>query len=674
MSAAPDRRQLAEGVAVSVDDEVWTVVQLDLVGGSVVVATGQRTRKLSVEAAMNGLARATQITCGVVPVVDDDIATADLSQRAADRYRFQVRVVRFVNGGAEIGDVEDLLFAGEDGTFDLGRWAEESVGARIRHVQGCLERRQSLGTLRPGQFVAGESTIKQWRAAVRDRGESALLRRRRHTEPDDLLDPRFIEAVDELAAGLSTGSTLTQKAVLQRAVDACEAQGLTVSEIGSARARARYVGDAFKKATGSAKTAKQRRTDSLRPAPGYGGNRARWAMQQVEMDQHTIDLVTSSGRHVTRYTMVGAADSVSGEALALRMGKPSIDRATTALVFYDLLSNRPLLDADARARVYAGIPELIYVGEHVSFGPVFAVTVDRGSEFVNRHVYEVCSRAGITVVICAPRQPTQKPVIEAMFGAVHAAAQLLPGFVGSSPDHRGTRITLSDTAVPPSVVEAAMRAGLSLYNDTPNRAVPGGGKSTPRERFLLSLAQRGHLHALVQPQNLYMFLPRHDLTLTNGGLRKDNRIYDCQELHSEAWWGNRHGSRVPARVDDRDRSRIFVPHPDPQDGRWLSVPDNNAPTEHGYSAEWLADLAKTVGARGTNALKEAVDLTIMGAVRHPFNELQQTIERDRVAQSARDRAAAEVKPVQGTLRDYDRAPVVEIPRTAAGELPLADAF
>lgn len=670
MSARSDRAVLSKGTVVAVDDDVWTIVEFDLPSERVVAMSGSRTMELTVAEAADALIRAEMLTSSPRPVHDDDVAVVGLSMKAAARYRFQVSVVRFVTGTATIRDVDGLLFTGDHGDFDLAHWKAGSMDARIGHVRTCLSKRKKLGTLGPGQFVCGVSTIKGWCRQVRMSGELALLPARRSGEIEDRVHETFRASVDRQVAALATGSTVTQKTIRLLALDACQQAGIEAADVGSDRATRLYVKDRMTAAVGSAKTAKQRQSRALKPDPGYPGSTALSAMQQVELDQHTVDVVTSDGEKVCRYTIIAAVDSYTGYALAVRCEKPSANSAIVGRAIFDLLANRRLLDSVERAHIYSGLPDHIEVSEEVMYGLVNAVTVDRGPEFVNHHVRETCSRAGVQIVVCAPRAPIQKPVVEAMFGAVRSAAQLLPGYVGSSPDHRGTTVTADGVPVPPSVFESFIRAALSLHNDTPNRPVPGGLKSTPRERFLASLAHRGHLSVLTQPQSLYPFLQRIDRPLTSKGLQLKNRTYRCAQLYE--WWSGLDDRKVPARVDDRDVSRIYVPHPDPRDGRWLEVPDAHAPSRGGYSAEFLATVKKKVGARTTNELTRAIDNVLVGAVKHPFTQLQQTIENDRVRQAALDqaRSARTAEPPQPDAPDRP----AELPRSSTGELPLADAF
>jgi len=124
--------------------------------------------------------------------------------------------------------------------------------------------------------------------------------------------------------------------------------------------------------------------------------------ERWEMDSTPGDLLLSDGK---RHTIVGCID-VFSRRLTLHVSRSSSSAAVAATLRKALLA--------------WGVPD-------------DEVKTDNGTDYVSRHIDQLCLGLEIRHTLCAPFQPQQKPFIERALGTFsHALLEYLPGYVGHS--------------------------------------------------------------------------------------------------------------------------------------------------------------------------------------------------------------------------------------------------
>ncbi len=258
--------------------------------------------------------------------------------------------------------------------------------------------------------------------------------------------------------------------------------------------------------------------------------------ERWEMDSTPGDLLLADGQ---RHVIVGCSD-VFTRRLTLHVSRSSSAAAVAATLRKALLA--------------WGVPD-------------DELHTDNGSDYVSRHITQLCLGLGIRQTLCAPFSPWQKPFIERALGTFsHDLLELVPGFVGHNVAER------KDIEARRSFAQRLMRQGgeplelrmtpeeLQSFCDRwaedvyGRRQHPGlGGKSpwqvaTEWPHPVRRIRDERALDVLLLPA------PGGDGTrrVTKKGIRLDGALYDHPAL------GGLEGRDVLVKLDDADVGAVYV--------------------------------------------------------------------------------------------------------------------
>ena len=300
---------------------------------------------------------------------------------------------------------------------------------------------------------ASRATLHRKLAAYRARGSSGLIdeRKLRQHPPLEELDYRVHEALAEAIAEAPNESTRTlDYLITQTRKKLIMVHAPVAPTMPSRSSMYRYINylGAGKYLKGSAK---QRQTAALTPDRTLAHHPVLVPGEQVQIDSTPLGVMVRVGKKMKRLHLTIFLDIATRSIMSFGFhleGAKSADHALLLIQAVTPMENRPdksghrdlvqlafgtkidLLSADEHARAWAQRP-LIF--------PRCIVT-DNGRDFLGRTFHNVARSIGCQIVLSAPHTPTDKAEVERTFRSIETLfSQYLPGYIGSSPDNRGSR-------------------------------------------------------------------------------------------------------------------------------------------------------------------------------------------------------------------------------------------
>lgn len=258
--------------------------------------------------------------------------------------------------------------------------------------------------------------------------------------------------------------------------------------------------------------------------------------ERWEMDSTPGDVLLSDGK---RHTIVGCID-VFSRRLTLHVSRSSSSAAVAATMRKALLA--------------WGVPD-------------DELKTDNGTDYVSRHITQLCLGLEIRHTLCAPFSPWQKPFIERALGTFsHDLLELMHGFVGHSVAERKdieARRSFAQRLMrqgeeplelrmsPEELQEFCDRWAEDVYGRKPH---PGLGRKSPWQvaaewpHPVRRITDERALDVLLLPAPGGDGLRR----VTKKGIRLDGGLYDHPAL------GGMEGRDVLVKLDEADVGAIYV--------------------------------------------------------------------------------------------------------------------
>jgi putative transposase len=204
---------------------------------------------------------------------------------------------------------------------------------------------------------------------------------------------------------------------------------------------------------------------------------------------------------------------------------------------------------------YSRAPKFFLVGSETGFavgqciracildwGLAAELVIDNGGPFKNHRIIEFCRELGITLRICNPGSPEEKPHIERAFGTVSRGLfRRLVGYTGNSLQTRPREIEVKYTK------DELQKIIDEWVENVYMEDVHSSTGQRPRER----LRPPGFIPKTVDPRDLdILLMERHDRKVRNGCVHIDRRSYFHLKLPER--------QTVQVRVNEFDASEILV--------------------------------------------------------------------------------------------------------------------
>ena len=419
-------------------------------------------------------------------------------------------------------------------------------------------------------------TVRRWCDVYVDRGPAGAVDRRttRSLQPLKGLDPRWIEALNQVVAQHEDASRTTLQLLLERIAAHLEAtHGPSVVPVPK-RERARRAVRELTRGTNALKgSTKGKRSIANRPIGTYGSLRATRPGEYVLLDTTRLDVFAMEPvtlRWVSVELTV-AMDLYSRAIVGLRLTPVSTKSVDVAAVLYDAIGSpdpqHPL--------AFVGIPDCVVVPPACrSSLPMVCpetLVIDQGKVYVSEHTSSICARLGMSIQPGRPYTPTDKPPVERFFETLGLELLVaLPGYKGPDVHSRGANVE-KQAYYFIDELEALIREWVvKVYHQRPHGGlidehIPGL-RYTPQQRLEAGIARAGFLRIPNTPDLVLDFLPVRWRTIQHYGVEIDGLRYNGPALdgirNRTSPHGGRRAGKWPFRVDPNNRQHIHFHNPE----------------------------------------------------------------------------------------------------------------
>jgi transposase InsO family protein len=362
-----------------------------------------------------------------------DVAVLDtLGDEARAETRFRHRHVVEVLTGAPPPDATTPARPNAD--YDVRNRLVDRIEAKLAELAG------------DGMTLSAR-TFRRYIAAYRRDGIAGLVdhRRTRGTSPTGRVDQRVVALLETAAAEQLHRSTGTRSRVINTVSLRASAEGLPLPS----RATLYRAVAAITRGLHTFGNATTRRTQANRPDRSWGRQAPARPGELVEIDSTPLDvMVLNPDGTVGRAELTVALDIATRTVLAAILRPVATKSVDAAVMLARALTPTPIQPGWLASVGFSQhllppgmIADLDTVGSELRSKPVIVpetITTDRGKVFTGATFLSACEKLQISVVVAAPRTPTDKPHIERAFAAINSGfTQYLAGYAGANVVRRG---------------------------------------------------------------------------------------------------------------------------------------------------------------------------------------------------------------------------------------------
>ncbi len=341
---------------------------------------------------------------------------------------------------------------------------------------------------------------------------------------------------------------------------------------------------------------RQRQKRALEPRMPFGQFRAIRPGQVVLFDANSFDLLCFDIKSMqwVKVVLVLAFDVYSRSIVAWRFIPQSAKALDAALLLFDLLNPKPALPdwPDCAQWRYFGVPADIWVllrpetnvaapdavGKVIAGIPVITpqtVVTDHDKIFVSRSFQHVCATLGITIHRARIRRPTDKSMIENVFGYINENfAARLPGYKGADVASRGIDIEKSAFYFLEEIDAMFAEWVATDWQNHVSRTLIlpelPALRLSPNDAYAEGLAKSGIMP--IPTQVYFDCLDTEYRVVESNGITVDYLSYDSVDLNYYRFKKSSltEDGKFAVKVDPRDRSQIyfFSEH----EREWWSIP------------------------------------------------------------------------------------------------------
>ena len=538
--------------------------------------------------------------------------------------------------------------------------------------------------VKASELGAGLRTIQIRRSRYSQQGLWGLVDQRatRLGDATGRADARVVAAVRELVNAETDTSTGTRGRLIRRVVKKLEAEyGVGVVPLPGKTTFYKVI-DAVATGRHTFGSAVTRRQTANRPPGMFTPSFAARPGEQVQIDSTPIDVLVLLDNGVPVRADLTIAVDIATRTICSAVLRPVGTKAVDAALLLarmlvpepmrpgwsqalrmsaSVLPHARLLDIDARMELAAARPVIV----------PDTIVIDGGKVFISETFTRACDRLGVSVQRARPHTPTDKPVVEATFGAINTLfCQHVAAYTGSNPTLRGTDVTGAWTL--PELQDLLDEWLLAGWQTRPHDALrdPLAPRRmlSPNEKYAALVAAAGYQPLTLTGEDYLELLPVEWRQINAYGIRIGYRTYDCPELGA----CRMQHSGVTARRglwevhhDPYDVTKVFVRTPD----GWVTAPWTHLPMVSAPFAEFTwrhaRKLATERGVDDTNETEVAkvLDDLLTRAQAGPVDKATDRVAaRTRVAATAhRPPAQAEPEPLEPAAAEPDGPMATVIP-------------
>src|SRR6476661_7110724 len=435
-------------------------------------------------------------------------------------------------------------------------------------------------------------TVQLRRARYARQGLWGLVDQRaaREWEATGRVDVRLVAAIREVIDAETDTSTGTRSRLVRRAIMAVEAAHSPDVVPLPGRSTFYKLIDVLSTGRHTFDSAVTRRQTANRPQGMFTPTHAARPGEQVQIDSTPIDVLVLLDNGVPVRADLTIAVDVATRTICAAVLRPVGTKAVDAVLLLarmlvpepmrpgwsaalrmsaSRLPHARLMDIDARMELAAARPVIV----------PDTIVIDGGKVFVSDTFTRACDRLGVSVQRARPHTPTDKPVVEATFGAINTLfCQHVASYTGSNTTLRGADVTGAWTL--PELQDLLDEWLLAGWQTRPHDALrdPLAPRRmlSPNEKYAALVAAAGYLPLTLSGEDYLELLPVEWRQINAYGIRIGYRTYDCAELGP---WRLQH-SGVTARrglwevhCDPYDATHVFVRTPD----GWVTAPWTHLP-------------------------------------------------------------------------------------------------
>ncbi len=195
------------------------------------------------------------------------------------------------------------------------------------------------------------------------------------------------------------------------------------------------------------------------------------------------------------------------------------------------------------------------------------IVMDNGKVFAGRAFMDACAQLGISVRPAAYNSPTHKAIIERTFGSVKSLfSQFLPGYMGKDLSQQGKDVA-KERLWRIDQINDFLQQWIALgwqqrpHAELRNPFLPSMPPRTPNQMFAAHVASNGYTPLSLSPEDRLRLLPTTWVTVTEKGIRINNRTYDSRALNPyrgklSGWPGK--GQRWPVRHHPHQPEKVWL--------------------------------------------------------------------------------------------------------------------
>lgn len=303
---------------------------------------------------------------------------------------------------------------------------------------------------------ASVRTLERWQQRYEQFGLYGLARMKRCEEPLARLDPRFIEALEEVIDGLSwqsTGDSKRYHAATIRLLD--ERFGRGVVPVPK-QTTWHFIFSALTRRRGTRSEAAVRETRRDRTPTAAQPFKAEFSGQCLMLDSTVVDVMVLDpvSGDLKRVVISAATDAYDHCIVGARFTVEDADRVDAALLLYDALVPKPMRPhwPEVAAWRAPSVPHDVVVelerrylrgapASCVPFGRWDIVVTDRGGMYMSAHFVSMVGQLRSHHHPAPPRKGSYKGVIERFFGRENSDLwQHVAGHTGRNAAHRSSAL------------------------------------------------------------------------------------------------------------------------------------------------------------------------------------------------------------------------------------------
>lgn len=459
--------------------------------------------------------------------------------------------------------------------YDLSKTTQnERIATKVKELQSM-------------DIAASRATVMRRLKALREEGRSGVIDRRmlRRDVPLGRLDARVREALVTAIANQPGESTGTVSRVIHQArTDLFRLYGPDAPALPPQSTLYRYIA-ALSKGKHTFGSAKTRSSLANRADRSFTKRVDLLPGMHVQVDSTPMDILVTTGKGKTvRPVLTIMIDVATRSIIASTIRLVATKGFDHALLLAQALTppaSRPSR-TDYRQLVQGACPHATLLGpaerEQLERSRPFIaprrITIDNGRDYVSDVFMAAAARYGIHVVNSAIHTPTDKAHVERMFGTINTMfTQYQPGYVGRSPEFRGTRSKNTKLLTVEALYELFDDWVLNVWQRTPHSGLTDpmypSVEVSPNQMLAAMQELTATLQLPLSPQEYIELLPVTYRRITSVGVKYLNREFDAVELH-------------PMRNTKSDLSD--------KDGKWEVRHDSLNPLVvwvHGPNDEWI---------------------------------------------------------------------------------------